>query len=161
MRNISLSPPTSTEPEQLRVTLRPLSRAAARVFSSLVDGLGAGDAKKVDNASGAFMAVSVDCLVGGSNGPALYAVAHRYELNGDLVPDPDVEFYVVDDPRNPGAKAIYPTAIDHGALGYYRHVQLDGALNLIRVAAKGQAALARFCDDWMSNIAAQQRLVLS
>jgi hypothetical protein len=161
MTNIRLTPPTSTEPEQLRAIMRPLSRAAARVFSSLIEGLAAGEAKRVDNASGAFMAVSVDCLVGGPKGPALYAVAHRYELNGDLVPDPDVEFYVVENPLSPGSKAIYPTAIDHGPLGYYRHVHLDGSLQPVRVATKGQAALASFCDDWMSNIAAQQRLVLS
>jgi hypothetical protein len=161
MTNISLTPPTSIEPEQLRAIMRPLNRTAARVFSSLIEGLAAGDAKRIDNASGAFMAVSIDCLVGGPKGPSLYAVAHRYELNGDLVPDPDVEFYVVDDPQCPGARAIYPTAIDHGALGYYRHVHLDGSLQPVRVASKGQAALARFCDEWMSNIAAQQRLVLS
>jgi hypothetical protein len=106
------------------------------------------------------MAVSVDHLGGGS-GRALYAVAHRYEANGDLVPDPDVEFYVADDPELPGTKAVYPTAIDHGPLGYYRHVHFDSTGQPARVAARGQAALTRFCDDWMRNIAAQQHLVLS
>jgi hypothetical protein len=82
-------------------------------------------------------------------------------VNGDLVPDPDVEFYVVDDPARPGAKAIYPTAIDHGALGYHRHVHFDSAGQPARVASRGQASLAVFCDGWMQNIASQQGLVLS
>jgi hypothetical protein len=91
----------------------------------------------------------------------MYAVAHRYEVNGDLVPDPDVEFYVVDDPLEPDAKAIYPTAIDHGPLGYHRHVHFDSAGQPARVTSRGQAGLARFCDDWLRNIAEQQGLVLS
>jgi hypothetical protein len=84
------------------------------------------------------MAVSIDYLFGTSRGGAHYAVAHRYEVNGDLVPDPDVEFFVVDDPLQPGAKAIYPTAIDHGALGYHRHVHFDSVGQPARVASRGQ-----------------------
>jgi hypothetical protein len=141
-----------------------LSRSATRTFLSLVDGLHIGSAKKIDNAPGAFMAVSVDYLDGdqvGSSlarGWSLYAVAHRYEANGDLVPDPDVEFYVVDDVREPGRKAVYPTAIDQGPMGYRRHLEFDEAGQPSRFHRRGQADLARFCNLWMRNIAAQQRL---
>jgi Domain of unknown function (DUF6908) len=144
--------------------MQKLNDRATRIFISLVDGLRVGDAKKVDNARGAFMAVSVDFLVGEevqtASGPswALYAVAHHYFANGDLIPEPDVEFYVIDDPAQPGAKAIYPIAIDHGPLGYHRYAQLEGAGHISCVLPRGQADLARFCDVWMKNIAAQQRL---
>jgi hypothetical protein len=147
--------------------MRRLSRAATKVFMALTDGLLVGDARKLDKAPGTFMAVSVDCLLGERvppTGPAqgaLYAIAHRYELNGDLVPDPDVEFYVVDDPTQPGTKAVYPTAIDHGPLGYYRYVHFDSAGQPARVSRPGQADLASFCDTWMRNIAVQQGVVLS
>jgi len=106
------------------------------------------------------MAVSIDHL-GVSHWGSLYAVAHRYEVNGDLVPDPDVEFYVVDDPAAPAGMAIYPTAIDHGLLGYHRHAHFDSQGRTIRVSRRRQASLATFCDGWMKNIASQQRLVLS
>lgn len=141
-----------------------LNDLATRIFMSLIGGLHVGDAKKVDNAPEAFMAVSVDFLVGekvqtGSGAPwTLYAVAHYFRSNGDLIPDPDVEFYVTDDPARPGAKAVYPTAIDHGPLGYHRYAELDGAGQISCVSRRGQADLARFCDHWMKNIAAQQRL---
>jgi hypothetical protein len=159
MNDSNLTAPTSQAPHLHRVA-RKLSKTATRVFTSLIDGLLVGDARKLDNVHGAFMAVSVDCLQRDSGGGVLYAVAHRYEVNGDLIPDPDVEFYVVDDPLQPGAKSIYPTAIDHGALGYYRYLHFDSHGQPVRIASRGQADLARLCDGWMANIAAQQELVL-
>ena len=148
-----------------RSGMRRLNDRATRIFMTLVDGLRVGDARKLDNARGTFMAVSVDFIVGeelrGASGPsswALYAVAHNYLANGDLIPDPDVEFYVVDDPVRPGARAVYPIAIDHGPLGYHRYAQLERSGQLSPVLARGQDDLARFCDAWMRNIASQQGL---
>jgi hypothetical protein len=153
---------TSSRPDSgdSGATMRRLDEAATRIFAALTKGLRAGDARKIDNAPGAFMAVSIDHL-GRSPSGSLYAIAHRYEANGDLVPDPDVEFYVVDAPSNPETKVVYPTAIDHGLLGYHRYVEFDSAGRPIRVSSHRQASLARFCDGWMKNIASQQRLVLS
>jgi hypothetical protein len=161
MKDPDLTSTTPTAPELHHSAMKRLGKTATKIFMELIAGIPIGDAKKLDNARGSFMAVSVDHLGRDSRGGALYAVAHRYEVNGDLVPDPDVEFYVVDDPSLPDAKAIYPTAIDHGALGYYRHVHFDSAGQPARVASRGQAALATFCDGWMRNIASQQGLVLS
>ena len=140
--------------------LRRLGSRATRVFRALVDGLTAGAARRVDNAAGTFMSVSVDCLAADDRGGALYALAHRYEVNGDLVSDPDVEFYVVADDEQSGGRAVYPTAVDHGSLGYRRYVDFDAAGRPATADRRGQADLARFCDGWMRNIAAQQRLVL-
>jgi hypothetical protein len=147
--------------------MRNLGGKAARIFFQLVDGLAAGEARRLDGAGRGFMPVSVDCLtrerVGadGADVGALYAVAHRFESNGDLVPDPDVEFYVVADPADPLGRAVYPTAIDHPPpFGYRRYVDLgtDGIPEAIN--RRGQADLARFCDRWMKNIAQQQGLVV-
>jgi hypothetical protein len=166
MNDTDLTHPAPPAPNRQHISLRKLSRPATKIFMMLVDGLVVGDAKKLDNAPGSFMAVSVDCLsgdrmpLGGTRGESLYAIAHNYEANGDLVPDPDVEFYVVDDPTQPGSRAIYPTAIDHGPLGYYRYVHFDSAGQPDGVSKRGQADLASFCDIWMKNIAIQQGLVL-
>jgi Domain of unknown function (DUF6908) len=141
--------------------MRKLGAKATNIFNTLVDGLLVGHARKLDNAPGTFMAVSIDCLMGDrapSRSGSLYAIAHRYEANGDLVPDPDVEFYVVDDVDAPGGKAVYPAAIDHGPLGYYRYIHFDSVSQPVRVAPRGQAELARFCDVWLRNIAFQQGL---
>jgi hypothetical protein len=90
------------------------------------------------------------------------ALRDRASLRGQRRPrpDPDVAFYVVDDPTDAG-KSVYPTAIDHGLLGYHRYVHFNSDGRPIRVSSHRQASLATFCDGWMKNIAAQQRLVLS
>lgn len=160
--NFTAPPPAARTPDG--AGMRKLNDRATRIFMTLVEGLRVGDARKLDNARGAFMAVSVDFLVGeelrtASGRPwALYAIAHNYLANGDLIPDPDVEFYVVDDPDRPAEKAVYPIAIDHGPLGYHRYADLGRTGQLANVRPPGQADLARFCDVWMKNIAAQQRL---
>lgn len=145
--------------------MRKLGLQAARTFLQLVDGLRAGDARTIDNAPGTFMAVSVDCLHGDGTAPdggrvgALYAIAHRFETNGDLVPDPDVEFYMVTDSEDPLGRSIYPTAIEHPPpIGYRRYVEFgsDGLPDAIH--RRDQADLARLCDTWMHNIAQQQNL---
>jgi hypothetical protein len=136
-----------------------LSERATKIFAALVAGIPVRDARKLDKARG-FMAVSVDHLYRCGAG-SLYAVAHRYEVNGDLVPDPDVEFYVVADASQPVGIAVYPTGIDHGPLGYHRYVHFDSEGAPGRVSRRGQASLATFCDGWMSNIAEQQGMVLS
>ena len=164
MDDTNFTAPPSAPPTPDDAGMRKLNERATKIFMTLVEGLRVGDARKLDNARGAFMAVSVDFLVGEEvrtpSGPpwALYAVAHYYLANGDLIPDPDVEFYVVDDPARPGAKAVYPIAIDHGPLGYHRYADLGRTGQLANLRPPGQADLARFCDVWMKNIATQQRL---
>jgi hypothetical protein len=160
MKDSEHKPTISPAPERHHGAMRPLGPAATKIFLALIAGLHAGDARKLDNAPGAFMAVSVDNLAVTGAG-SLYAIAHRYEVNGDLVPDPDVEFYAVDDSLRPDGKAVYPTAIDHGTLGYRRYVDFDASGHPARIASRAQASLAQFCDGWMRNIADQQRLVLS
>lgn len=140
--------------------MKTLSKAATKTFLRLVAGLEPGQAKKVDNAAGAFMAVHVDFLRRIQDHGAtveFYAVAHRYEQNGDLVPDPDVEFCVVR-PGGIGAVLVYPVAVDTG-LVYRQYVYFDavGAWP-IRIDKARQQALAVFCGTWLKNIAQQQEV---
>lgn len=85
------APPPGTPPD--RSEMRRLNDRTTRIFMTLVQGLRVGDARKLDNVRGTFMAVSVDFNVGddfrGASGPsswALYAVAHNRLANGDLIP---------------------------------------------------------------------------
>lgn len=164
MDDTTFTAPPPAAPTPNDAGMRKLNDRATKIFMTLVEGLRVGDARKLDNAKGTFMAVSVDFLVGeehrtaSSPAWALYAVAHNYLANGDLIPDPDVEFYVVDDPDGPAEKAVYPIAIDHGPLGYHRYADLVRTGQLSNVRPQGQGELATFCDVWMKNIAAQQRL---
>ncbi len=102
------------------------------------------------------MAVSVDFLsetkVSGAT-VRMYAVAHRFEMNGDLVPDPDVEFFVV--MPDGGGPVVYPTAIDQ-AMGYRRHVRFEKGPLPTHLNKRGQADLAVFCGTWFKNIRQQQ-----
>jgi hypothetical protein len=128
--------------------MKTLNASAAKVFLSLVEGLAPGRARKVDTTNGAFMPVSIDFLQQNADGSRMYAIAHRFEQNGDLCPDPDVEFYVVGD-------MIAPTAIDQ-VLGYRRSVEFDEQGKPARWNQSSQADLTRFCNMWMKNIRLQQ-----
>ena len=54
--------PARPSSSALRAAMRRLSPYATKVFVTLVDGLAVGEDRKLDQAPGAFMAVSVDCL---------------------------------------------------------------------------------------------------
>lgn len=128
--------------------MRRINANAKRVLEKLTADIEVGDARTFDAAPGAFMAVHVDRLDAN-----LFAVAHRYEVNGDMVPDPDVEFFRGADGE------WYPTAIDQsGAVGgYRRHVEIENG-QPVRFSPRGQADLAVFCGMWLRNIKRQQGL---
>lgn len=131
----------------LEPAMKPLSKAAKKVFEKLVDGIEPGQAKKFDNANGAFMAAHVDRLTDN-----LFSIAHYYEQNGDLVSDPDMEFW-----RGPDGE-IYPCSITHGALGLFvRGIEFaDGKPSGVR--PRTQRDQATFANTWLRNIKEQQGL---
>lgn len=125
--------------------LKCLARAAAAVLDELTSGLDVGDSRTVDRGLG-FMPVHVECLHRSGLG-LLYSVAHYYEQNGDLVPDPDVVFVRT-------ATGWAPLSFQN-AVAYRVAVQVheDGA---IEVDEREQRDLAAFCNHWMRNIQEQQ-----
>lgn len=126
-----------------------LNASATKVFNKLIADLNApGDACKIETSEGTFMAVSVDFLME-QGGTKFYAVAHRYEKNGDLVPDPDVQFAVING-------YVVPFAIDQYC-GYQESARFSGG-KLTHLNARGQADLVQFCNMWMRNINQQQTL---
>lgn len=111
-------------------------------------------AVKIDNSNGSFMPVHVEILssINFSGYPSrIVSVSHYFEENGDLVPDPDMEFIIIDS-KEP---VIYPASFQNQLL-YDRAIeQADGRWLYNR---KTLAELTGFAEMWMKNIAFQQDL---
>jgi hypothetical protein len=117
------------------------------ILDELTANLDVGDSRKVDRGLG-FMPVHVECLYRSGFG-LIYSIAHYYEQNGDLVPDPDcvlVRAAVGWSPVSFQNSIAYRVAV---------HFHEDGT---IEVDEKEQADLVSFCNVWMSNIQEQQGL---
>jgi ParB family transcriptional regulator, chromosome partitioning protein len=133
--------------------LKPISKDAQAVLELLIEGLGgtADDeraSRKIDNAPGTYMAVTVERV-----GAAHYSVAHYHEQNGDLMRDPEVVFWKGPDGR------FYPVEFTQDGLPtpYQRLVEFtDGEPGA--VMARQQRSCATFCATWMANIKEQQGL---
>jgi hypothetical protein len=127
--------------------LKVLSRAAAAVLDDLTSGLDVGDSRKIDRGLG-FMPVHVECLQRTGLG-LLFSVAHYYEQNGDLVPDPDVVFVRT---ANGWSPVSFQNSIAYRVAAHFHE---DGT---IEVDEKQQTDLVSFCNQWMRNIQEQQGL---
>ena len=115
-----------------------LNERAEAIFRKLTEGLAkVGDHRKIDNAPGSFMAVSIEIIGRSGLGP-LISVAHYYEQNGDLMRDPDVVFLIGAD------RHVYPVSFRQDNLGIY----LESAYvedGVWKVRVKMQADLCSFC----------------
>lgn len=130
--------------------MKPLNVQAQKVMEALVDGLSeTGHHKKINNAQGVFMAVSVECIGLRALG-SLFSVAHYYEQNGDLMRDPEMVFLRGLD------GCFYPIYFrQDGGYGYDED-SADLEAGAVRPAM--QADHARFANRWMHNIKQQQQL---
>lgn len=130
--------------------LRNVSQAASETLEHLVDGLDElGASKKIDNSRGAYMAVCVERVEETQHGP-IFSIAHYYEQNGDLVPDPDVTLLR-------GADGEFYALTYQDGRTYRSAVELR-ADSAVRVDRDQQSDLAQFVGDWMKNIKQQQGL---
>lgn len=119
---------------------------AKKVLEELVEGLEVGDSKKFDRGLG-YMAVHVECLQKSGLG-VHYSLAHYYEQNGDLVPDPDV--VLVRRADGSWAPISFQNSIAYRvALTFHD----DGT---IEVDEREQRELTRFVNGWMKNVSEQQ-----
>lgn len=124
--------------------MQPLSNKHAAILRLLTAGLsGDGPSRKIDNHPGTYMAVVVEKV-----GPCRYSVAHYYEQNGDLVPDPDVEI-ICQNGR------WYPVAITQWC-GYRRVAETDAEGWIVTVNRHAYRDLRRFAGTFLTNIKAQQ-----
>ena len=109
-----------------------------KLISKMVDGYA-----KIDNSDGAFMPVVVEEI--GNN---TFSVAHYYEMNGDLVPDPEMIFWKGADGK------FYPT--------YFKNIFGENESVLFEDGKPSascrslQREHATFANQWLANIKEQQ-----
>ncbi len=125
--------------------LKTLCKLASAILDELTAELNVGESRKLDRGLG-FMPVHVECLHRSGLGP-LFSVAHYYEQNGDLVPDPDVVFVRS---AQGWAPISFQNSIAHRTAVSFHE---DGT---IEVDSKEQQDLVRFCNHWMRNVQQQQ-----
>ena len=92
-----------------------------------------------------YMPLSLDYL--GNNGKYdMFAVAHNYIQNGDVMADPDMQF--VDD-----GTYWYPTTFQNDGIGVYKEVyEFDVGGNFSKVNPRLKAELESFSRTWARNI---------
>ena len=106
-------------------------------FEAIAVPLLSGDACYIKYGTPHFMDLNVEII-----NDNRYAMSHNYELNGDLMADPDVEFTVDKDNR-----LLYPESYQQDNLQFYQRVDKDP------VAAH---QLNEFMDEWLNNIQENQ-----
>ena len=106
-------------------------------FEAISAPLLSGDACYIKYGTPHFMDLNVEII-----NDNRYAMSHNYELNGDLMADPDVEFTVDKDNR-----LLYPESYQQDNLQFYQKVDKDP------VTAH---QLNEFMDEWLNNIQENQ-----
>jgi hypothetical protein len=121
---------------------------ATAIFRRIIDGLATvGDHRTFDNANGAFMAIHVE-IIGRHGDGMIVSLAHYFTQNGDMMRDPDVEFYVT-------ATEIVPMTFQQDGIGVYtRAAWFEG--DIMHTNPRHQRDIAEFCEMWLPNIAEQQ-----
>lgn len=138
--------------------MRTINKQAARVLNTLALLAEKNEGHvKIDNTNGAFMPVHVEILnpidLAGRSA-RLISVAHYYEQNGDLVPDPEMEFaQSTIDPDY-----VWPVSFTSSYGTKYGLYQNNSGKWMMNPWEQKDEAI--FAGMWMKNIKHQQRLNL-
>lgn len=124
--------------------MKAINQKAQKILETLISKMEEGYAK-IDNSQGCFMPVVVEDI--GSN---MISVAHYFEQNGDLIPDPEMIFWKGADGR------FYPTYLKNVFGDHFSLFFKDGKPS--RIWPHLQHDQATFAGQWMLNIKAQQGL---
>lgn len=137
-------------------TMKRINQKAAQVFNTLINLMKGEDLLKLDNVNGAFMPINIERLsTGVSFGPIkvdLYSLTHYFKQNGDLIPDPDIQFAVSQVNNN----AIWPFSYQD-QYGYQEGIYKDSS-GTWKISKKIQYDHAVFAGMWLNNIKHQQDL---
>lgn len=134
--------------------MKRINQTAAKTFGKLVEQAKANGGHVKINNSASFMPVVVEILgdvshIAPGYSGELVSVTHYGEQNGDMMRDPDMEFLFVHG-------EAYPVSYRNDYVGDVSNPVEFGAMTWVDF--HGQAALARFANDWMKNIRLQQGL---
>ena len=123
-----------------------LNQKASKILEKLVDGVDYDNAKRVNNAPGVYMYVSVNQVAENQ-----FSVAHYYEQNGDLCQDPDVVFL-----KSPSGR-WFPIMFQQANPPVYQEpVEFDEDGTIKGWRPRMLRDLVSFCNQWMENIEEQQ-----
>ena len=125
--------------------MRPLTKPHAAILDALTAGLSDDCChKKLDNAPGSFLPAVIEKI-----GPERFSVTHYVKENGDLVPDPDMEFVRQDGGWYPvaltqmfGLFTLAATTDEHGRIVSCKRAAYDD--------------LRRFAGTFLTNVKVQQ-----
>ncbi len=135
--------------------MKKLNKKAALVFNTLISKMNGEQHLKIDNTDGVFMPITieklqsdvqiVDMLVD------IYSLSHYFQLNGDLVPDPDMTFAV--------SKVLDNFIVPMTYQDMYNYNEgiliVDGTWKINKRLQHDQAD---FCSMWLNNIKEQQNI---
>lgn len=124
--------------------LKPISAAAEKVLRKLFAGMEPGTSKRIDNAPGVYMFLSVERLTS-----TRYSMAHYFESNGDLVADPDCEFVDYNG-------KLYAIALQLSTGHYTRAINLDENDAPKTYSPSANRDVNSFVTMWVRNLRAQQ-----
>ena len=128
--------------------MKPVNQKASRILSKLIALADESPTRHVRIANNdTFMAVIVERIFENR-----VSVAHYGEQNGDLMADPEMEFYIGADGR------FYPCTFRNDYTAYYRKSIEFSDGKPLGVYRREQADQASFAGTWMENIRQQQNL---
>ncbi len=125
--------------------MKTLTQRAQATLEQITQGVDDDHTRKLDNTDGTFMPVSVEKI-----GPSHFSVMHTFVQNGDLMRDPDVEFW-----KGPDGK-FYPLTFRQDSLGIFNEVAVLQGERLVTSSPRLYADLCSFVTTWMKNICFQQ-----
>lgn len=135
-----------------------LNKEATKVMDKLTEGLDEENhSRKIDNFPGSWMAVNVD-RVSEMDAGVIFAVAHNFIQEGDVMADPDMGFLRATDPQ--GKNLYFPTHYQLDSMGLYQESAVFEDGKLKGICRRMQSEHTTFANMWMKNIKVQQQLKL-
>ena len=128
--------------------MKTLNKRSTEIFLKIVEGVDAEHPAKHINNNLAYMKVSVDFVADTPHGK-MYAIAHNFVQNGDLMADPDMQFIVM-------KGFVVPMTYQLDALGVFTEAAFIDENNQFKFRPKAQADITLFANTWMKNIHQQQ-----
>lgn len=136
--------------------MQKLNLQATKIFCDMLDQLNGKQYAQLT--SEGFMPLSLDAIGVHIMTPigeaTLFSLSHTYQLNGDLMRDPEMCFFVIDKRKNRREYhlvGIYPQMYQQDNLGIYEEsiTLYNGTFTVIK---KWQHGHCQFANQWMKNI---------
>ncbi len=135
--------------------MKKLNKKPALIFNALIHKMAGETAAKIDNTGETFMPVHIEKI--GTDiefvchDVDIYSIAHYFEQNGDLVPDPDMTFAV----SRANSLLIWPLTYQD-MYNYNEGIYINNGKWFIN--RRQQSFQQSFANKWLKNIKHQQSI---